>query len=426
MSGAPSHRGGALRVAARLASLLTSLAIALALWAPAAGAATPPASPQLSVTGACLIDADGGQVLFQDNGDAELPIASTTKLMTALITLQHVHDLSQMFTQNDWAPGSQDSQIGLEPGEQMSVHDLLLALLLPSADDAAEDLAYNVGGDSIARFVGMMNAEAQLLGLTHTHYTTPVGLDTTGNYSSPCDLDRLADYDMQTSAFFRRAVALPSAELLSGRYARHIVNTDDLVGRVRWITGIKTGHTADAGYVLVSEGERDGLTLIGSVLGTSSEAARDANALALLGYGFAAFHQVTPVSAGQVLARRPENDLPGRSAAVIAARSFSGVMPIADSVRVAVSVPRQLAGPLRRHAIVGEATVLVDGRATATIPLEVAVAVPAVSTLTQVARFLTRPSTLVLLALALAAAGAVAGNQRRRPRVTATGRLEEG
>jgi serine-type D-Ala-D-Ala carboxypeptidase (penicillin-binding protein 5/6) len=410
--------------APRIAALLIALLFACA--APAADAASAPASPRLSVTGACLIDADSGQVLYDDNGDAELPIASTTKLMTALITLQHVHDLGQVFTQNDWVPNSEDSQIGLAPGEQMSVHDLLLALLLPSADDAAEDLADNVGGGSVARFVGMMNAEAQVLGLTHTHYTTPIGLDTPGNYSSPCDLDRLADYDMQTSAFFRRVVALPSAELLSGRYPRHVVNTDDLVGQVPWIHGIKTGHTADAGYVLVSEGEQDGLTLIASVLGTSSEAARDANALALLEYGFAAFHQVTPVSAGQVLARRPENDLPGRSAAVVAARSFSGVLPVADSVGVAVRLPRRLSGPLRRHAIVGEATVLVDGRATATIPLEVAVAVPAVSTLTQVTRFLTRPSTLVLLLIAIAAAGAVAGNQRRRPRASATGRLEEG
>src|SRR6201999_4620723 len=103
------------------------------------------------------------------------------KLMTALVVLEHVHKLSTVFTQNDYTAASVDSQIGLEPGERMSVHDLLLAMMLPSADDAAEDLAYNVGHGSVARFVAMMNARARELHLTHTHYTTPIGLDTPGN-----------------------------------------------------------------------------------------------------------------------------------------------------------------------------------------------------------------------------------------------------
>ena len=85
--------------------------------------------------------------------------------MTALVTLEHVHHLGRMFTQNDYVSAAEDSQIGLVPGERMSVHDLMLAMLLPSADDAAEDLAYNVGHGSIARFVGMMNASARSLGL---------------------------------------------------------------------------------------------------------------------------------------------------------------------------------------------------------------------------------------------------------------------
>src|SRR6202012_4638944 len=103
------------------------------------------------------------QLLYGVNANRRVAIASTTKLMTALIVLQHVHKLSTIFTQNDYESASVDSQIGLEPGERMSVHDLLLALMLPSADDAAEDLAYNVGHGSVARFVGMMNAEARAL-----------------------------------------------------------------------------------------------------------------------------------------------------------------------------------------------------------------------------------------------------------------------
>ena len=111
-----------------------------------------------------------------------------------------------MFADPNYHPAAEDSQIGLEPGERMSVHDLLRAMLLPSADDAAVDLAYNVGHGSVSRFLGMMNARASQLGLTHTHYTTPSGLDTPGNYSSATDLVDLARYLLQTQPFFKAVV----------------------------------------------------------------------------------------------------------------------------------------------------------------------------------------------------------------------------
>jgi len=139
-----------------------------------------------------LIDAGSGRELYADNAADQLPIASTTKLMTALVTLEHEPRLSRILTQNDYYPAAGYSQIGLVPEERMSVHDLMLALLLPSADDAAEDLAYNIGGGSLPKFVAMMNARARQLGLLHTHYSTPIGLDTPGNYSSASDLVKLA------------------------------------------------------------------------------------------------------------------------------------------------------------------------------------------------------------------------------------------
>ena len=131
------------------------------------------------------------------------------------------------------------------------MHDLLLALLLPSADDAAEDLAFNVGHGSVARFVGMMNARARQLGLTHTHYSTPIGLDTPGNYSSASDLTKLASFVLTHSRSSLASVALPRAVLHTGSHTRFVANRNDLVGSVPWVNGVKTGHTRDAGYVLV-------------------------------------------------------------------------------------------------------------------------------------------------------------------------------
>ena len=382
------------------------------------------APPTLSVTGASLIVAGTGEQLYSVNPNRELAIASTTKLMTALVTLQHVRNLDEMFTQYDWHPAPVDSQIGLIPGERMSVHDLLVAMLLPSADDAAMDLAYNVGGHSVRRFVAMMNAEARALHLIHTHYTTPSGLDMPGNYSSAADLVTLADYALHYSPFIKHTVSLPSATLHTGRYVRQVTNTDDLTGRVRWINGVKTGHTYDAGYVLVSSGTRDGMTLIGSVLGTDSEQARDDNALALLDYGFGEFHWVNPVRAGQVLAR-PAVSWSSNRAVVVAAGRFQQVVPRDDRVSIQVHAPAKLSGPMRRGARVGSASVVVGRRTLARIPLELGRALPAVPFFTRASQILRRPTTLMLLALALVAAVAATRLWRRRPRTVATGHLEE-
>ena len=180
--------------ATRATAVAVAALLAIAILALVPGRALAIAPPQLSSRAAILVDADSGQTLFGQNPNGRRAIASTTKLMTALITLEHVHHLGRMFTQNDYVSATEDSQIGLVPGERMSVHDLMLAMLLPSADDAAEDLAYNVGRGSVARFVGMMNAKARELDLTHTHYSTPIGLDTPGNYSSASDLAKLARY----------------------------------------------------------------------------------------------------------------------------------------------------------------------------------------------------------------------------------------
>jgi D-alanyl-D-alanine carboxypeptidase (penicillin-binding protein 5/6) len=387
--------------AARLAALGAACLVVAALAAPAL-ASSPPA---LSAREAALVDAGTGQLLYGYGVDREVAIASTTKLMTALLTLERVRNLQSVFVQNRYYSSPVDSQIGLVPGDRMTVHDLLLAMLLPSADDAAEDLAYNLGHGSVARFVAMMNARAHTLGLSRTHYTTPIGLDTPGNYSSASDLATLSRYLVDHEPFFARAVALPAASLSSGP-VRRVTNRNDLVGRVPWINGIKTGHTLQAGYVLIGSGSEHGMTLIAPVLGTPSESARDASTLALLRWGFANFHVLEPVRAGSVLARPTVKDRSGAHAVVIAGASLKRVFPRSARVRIRVEVPRQLAGPLARHARVGQVVVLQDGRPVARIPLWLGRALPAVSPLTQAAGFLTRPFTLVVLLLLLGGAGA--------------------
>ena len=336
-------------------------------------------------------------------------------ILTALQTLEHA-SLRQVFGDPDWHPAPADSQIGLVPGERMSVRDLMVAMLVPSADDAAEDLAYNVGGHSIPRFLAMMNRGARALGLTHTHYATPVGLDTPGNYSSASDLVKLASYLLEHYPFFKQVVGLPHAVLKTGNYPRYVASRNTLVGRVPWIHGVKTGHTRDAGYVLVADGSRDGMTLVSAVLGTPSEAARNGSTLALLDWGFANFRLAKPLTAGSTVARATVNGDHSSHVNVIAAKAVSWVIPKSADLKVRTTLSRNLNGPLKRHSRVGTATVLEGDKTVARVPLLVARAIPGLPWLTKTGRFITKPYTLVglIALLAMAAALMVVWRSRRR------------
>jgi D-alanyl-D-alanine carboxypeptidase (penicillin-binding protein 5/6) len=258
----------------------------------------------------------------------------------------------------------------------------------------------------------MMNARAVQLGLSHTHYSTPIGFDSPGNYSSASDLVKLASYLLDHYPLFAHIVSLSTAVLHSGNQVRTVVSRNGLVGVVPWIYGVKTGHTNDAGYVLVALARRNGMTLESAVLGTASEAARDQNTLALLNWGYANFQQTAPVLAGSVLARPTVADQPGKRPDVIAARTLSEVVARSSHVQVRIQVPHQLSGPLKQHAVVGSATVIDDGTRLATVPLVLAQALPGVSALTLIGRFLTEPITLLGLVLLIGGTATLIARRR--------------
>lgn len=397
------------RLPRRLLTALAGCVLAALAALPAQSLAAAP--PRIDVRASALIDANTGQQLYGINARAELPIASATKLMTVLVTLEHAR-LDRTVAAPAYQLSAADSQIGLVEGERMTVHDLVIAMMLPSADDAAEDLAYNIGGRSVTRFVAMMNAEAARLGLKHTHYSTPVGLDTPGNYSTATDLVALAQYVLRTQPYVRRVVDRPSAVIRIGARVRRVSNLNNLVGRVRWVNGVKTGHTLGAGYVLVGSGTRNGLTLISAVLGATSESARESDTLAILDWGFRNFAVVTPVTPGAVVVRRPVKGRHGLQAALLASGGFSRVLPRSTPVSTVVHASRQLTGPLRKGAVVGRVVVLAGGVPVASIPLRLARAVPAPpSSLT--AMTILGPFTLVVLVLLLGAV--VIRARRERP-----------
>lgn len=398
-----------------LAALLAA-ALALALLTAAPARAAIPDPPPLSAQAAAVLEASTGKPIFGYSGGQRRLIASTTKLMTALVTVSSVK-LDRVCVAPPYAASPLETQIGLRAGERMRVRDLLRALLLPSANDAAATLAVCVAG-SRERFVARMNERARELELRNTHFATPVGLDHPANYSSAADLARIA-IAARANRFLRRTMDMPRATLRSGDRVRTVINRNTLVHQVPWVDGAKTGHTFAAGYVLVASGTRGGTTFVASVLGEPSEAARNADALALLRWAFASHRVATPVRAGAVYARPTVKHRPDERVAVVAARDARELVRRDARIRLVLDVPRELEGPLPRGAVVGSATVRANGKAIARVPLVTARPVPEVGLLEQLGGSLGDPGSLVAIVALLGGATIVfvrARGARRRAR----------
>jgi D-alanyl-D-alanine carboxypeptidase (penicillin-binding protein 5/6) len=351
-----------------------AFACSLAFLASAAAAEGKRAGPgALESRAAVLADASDGHILYQRNARSRRPIASTTKLMTALIALEEL-PLRRSLRAAPYRPGPLESQIHLQPGERMTVIDLMRALLLPSASDAAETLARGAAG-SVSAFVVQMNERAQKLGLSSTHYSNPIGLDEQGNYSSADDLFKLARRLLRNHTF-ASIVDLPSARLNSGSRPRLVTNRNDLVGKVPWIDGVKTGHTQQAGYVLVGSGTRKGVRLVSVVLGSPSAAARDTDTLALLDYGFSLYRSVRALRAGSEVARADVAHYGDRTVRLTVRRDVRLSVRRGERVRTVVSAPGELDGPLDAGARVGVVRILRGRKLADVVPLVTAEPVP--------------------------------------------------
>jgi D-alanyl-D-alanine carboxypeptidase (penicillin-binding protein 5/6) len=392
-----------------LLATLATLLILVALLAPGARAASAP--PSLSARSAIVMEVSTHDVPYARAPDRERPIASTTKLMTALLVLERV-PLTKTFTASRYRPAPVESQIGLRPGERMQVADLMRGLLLASGNDAAMTLAEGVAGSRRA-FVRLMNRRARQLHLEHTHYANPIGLDERGNYSSARDLARLT-LRLRRFAFFRRWVNREEATLATGDHPRTIHNRNLLLGQVKWVSGVKTGHTQRAGWVLVGSGTpKRGVTLVSVVLGAPSEAARDEDTLALLRWAAGRYRRIMKIERGNVYASVPIRYRRGAQVDLVATRSVSLVARRAQRVAVRlVDVPDSVSGPLRKGEKVARIEVRVNGRRVESVPLVSAASVPRAG-LTQVAKeWFTRPVVYVLL-LALVGGGVALAIRRR-------------
>lgn len=384
----------------RVRTVLLAAALALLATSPGVHAQSPPGAPRLQAKAAILMEASTGDVLLGRNSRQRRSIASTTKLMTVLVALQR-DDLDDVFSAVAYNAPAIESQIGLRPGERMSVRDLLRATLLPSANDAAATLAVGTTG-SVQSFVDEMNRRAAALGLRDTSYANPVGLDDPANYSSAHDLATLA-IRLRGYEFFRRTVDLPAATLRSGARKRTVLNRNALVRRFDVVDGVKTGRTNRAGYVLVGSATRSGVTVVSVVLGEPSERARDADSLALLRYGLRSYDAVTALPQGRVLGKVALRYRDGESVNVIAGATVRRVLRTGTRTSVQVAgLPAEVDGPLPRGTRLGTAIVRRGGKVLARAPVVTARPVQEAGIGARLGHLVHRTETLVALLLLLA------------------------
>ena len=223
------------------------------------------AADTCSAKSAILIEASSGDIIYEKNAHEKMPMASTTKIMTAIVALEH-GNLNDTVTVSNESCGVEGSSIYLTPGETLTLEDLLYALMLESANDAAAAIAYHISG-GIEEFANMMNDTAERIGVNNTHFTNPHGLDNEAHYTTASDLARITAYALKNEDF-RKIVSTYKKQipLRGDEGVRVLLNHNKLLRISDDVIGVKTGFTKHSGRCLVSAAERDGVCLIAVTL----------------------------------------------------------------------------------------------------------------------------------------------------------------
>jgi serine-type D-Ala-D-Ala carboxypeptidase (penicillin-binding protein 5/6) len=326
----------------------------------AAGSAT--ASPPSVDADAWVVENDAGQLLGASNPNEEHAIASITKLMTVLVVLDH-HKLSDLVTVDARSSAVGQESIDLRPGEQLTVADLIEGALIQSANDAAVALALATSPDLFG-FANLMNAKAEELGLVHTHFVNPDGLDAPGAYSTAADVTTLAR-DAMRVPFIRTSVH-QSAVVIGGGRTLHTWN--DLLGIVPGVIGVKTGHTNDAGWSQVVADEAGTMTIYVTILGSPSRATRNADLESLISWGIGLYSLVVAITAKHPYAQVA---LPyGRKPLALVAKSElrASVRP-GGALTERVVAARYASLPVRRGEVLGNVQIWAGGKLVGRRPL---------------------------------------------------------
>ena len=313
----------------------------------------------ISAEKAILLDALSGRVIYEKNADSQSLIASTTKIMTALIVCEQCNVLDRMRIPKE-AVGIEGSSMYLQEGEVLTLQELLYGLMLRSGNDAAVALAIYCGG-TVEGFAEMMNDKARTLGMKDSHFVNPNGLDAPDHYSTARDLARLAAYAMDNPIFYK-TVSAKSVKVGE----RYLTNHNKLLWRVEGADGVKTGYTRAAGRILVSSATRQGRRLIAVTINAPDDWNDHTR---LLEDGFSRYEVKRLVNAGDLVGSVQIAGGQAGQVQLVAAEDFDYALCAGETVQIRLNGPGFVYAPVVRGADAGFAHVCIDGQPVGKLPL---------------------------------------------------------
>ena len=308
-------------------------------------------------------------MIIGKNEDVKSAMASTTKIMTTIVILEKA-DLNEKVTVSAKAGGTGGSRLGLKRGDKASVRDLLYGLMLRSGNDAAVALAEHVGG-SVKGFAELMNEKAIELGLTNTHFVTPHGLDDANHYTTALELAKLTDYAMDNETF-AKIVGTKSTTIYINNQSRQINNTNELLGVLNGVVGVKTGFTNNAGRCLVTETKRNNMDIITIVLGADTKKDRTKDSVNLIEYTFSKykmynleeqiieeFNKWKNINEKRILITKGKQNNPKLALGAIE----KATIPICDNDKIEYSINAltEVEAPVEQWNVMGTLTVKLNG-----------------------------------------------------------------
>lgn len=308
-------------------------------------------------------------MIIGKNEDVKSAMASTTKIMTTIVILEKA-DLNEKVTVSAKAGGTGGSRLGLKRGDKASVRDLLYGLMLRSGNDAAVALAEHVGG-SVKGFAELMNEKAIELGLTNTHFVTPHGLDDANHYTTALELAKLTDYAMNNETF-AKIVGTKSTTIYINNQSRQINNTNELLGVLNGVVGVKTGFTNNAGRCLVTETKRNNMDIITIVLGADTKKDRTKDSVNLIEYTFSKykmynleeqiikeFNKWKNINEKRILIIKGKTSNPKLALGAIE----KATIPICDNDKIEYSINAltEIEAPVEQWDVMGTLTVKING-----------------------------------------------------------------
>ena len=320
---------------------------------------------------ALIYDRASGRILYEKNGNKQTPMASTTKIMTAIVVLENAN-LKDTVTITSKAAGKGGSRLGLKKNDKITVNDLLYGLMLRSGNDAAVALAIHIGG-SIEGFAQMMNDKAKEMGLTNSHFVVPHGLDNEGHYTTAYELAKMADYALNI-AKFKEIVSTKSTTIYINGYAKAINNTNQLLGSISGVYGVKTGFTNGAGRCLVSSCKRDDLDIITVIIGADTTKMRTADTIKLIQYAYENFEII---NIKEIVDRKLEQWLDVNQGRIYVNKGIKNNVELlldeldfetmavkktdVDKVEIEVNSIFYLEAPVSKNQVIGNAKVTLNG-----------------------------------------------------------------